>query len=131
VDSYKESTQENPERLKQNLLEIFNNFKTLKLTLKADTLLSNDSAIYSESKIVTDIRIIFNDDLKEPDRNALIVHGLNIEFYSSNESKNFHVSMTTTDLKDLQDVIERAIEKESIISKEYSKDFKFITSINK
>jgi hypothetical protein len=39
--------------------------------------------------------------------------------------------MTTTDLKDLQDVIERAIEKESIISKEYSKDFKFITSINK
>jgi hypothetical protein len=131
VSSYKESTQQDPENLKQNLLQIFQNFKTIKLTLKAGTLLSNDSAIYSEGKIVTDIRIIFNDDLKEKGRNAVIVHGLNIEFYSSNEVKNFHISMTTTDLKDLQDVIERAIEKEDIISKDYSEAFKFITSINK
>jgi len=94
-------------------------------------LLSNDSAIYSESKVVTDIRIIFNDDLEEKDRNAMIVHGLNIEYYSANDIKNFHVSLTTTDLKDLKDVIERAISKENIINKDYSTDFKFITSINK
>ncbi|MES1181656.1 MAG: hypothetical protein ABUL44_02565 [Flavobacterium sp.] len=131
VSSYRESTHEDAKNLKQNLLAIFENFKTLKLTLKADTLLSNDSAIYSESKIVTDIRIIFNDDLKESARNAMIVHGLNIEFYSSHEARNFHVSMTSIDLKNLQDVIERAIEKEKIISKDYSEDFKFIPSINK
>lgn len=68
--SYKESSvdsfsSEDERNLKEALLIIFKKSQNLKLTLKAERLFYDDDAVFSESRIVTDIRIVFDDDLSE------------------------------------------------------------------
>ena len=112
----------------ENLKQIFESSKSLKLTLKANRLLSEDYAVYSSSSIITDIRLVFDDDLAEKDRNGVIVHRLNIEYISPSDSNSLFVSMTNDDLKELKAAIDRALQKEEVIIKDYNSTIHFIGS---
>lgn len=119
---------EDEEILIENLKQIFKNSKSLKLTLKANRLLSEDCAVYSSGSIITDIRVVFDDDLSEQKRNAVVVHRLNLEYSSPNKSNNFFIALTNEDLKNLKAVIDRALQKEEAIVKDYDKTIHFIGS---
>lgn len=82
----KSISEEAKNNLERYLKLIFNNSVNLKLTLKAYDLIGNDF-LYSDSRIVTDIRLVFNDDIQNNPRNALIVHHLTVEYFLDGQKK--------------------------------------------
>lgn len=134
AESYKELEQEtsdkNLELLKKNLELIFQNSKSLKLTLKTRQLKTEDSKIYSDSKVITDIRLIFNDDIEDKNRNAVVIHKLHFEFFENKELNDFFISLDLSELKELKEHIDRAIKKDEIIQKDYESTVHFINPNN-
>lgn len=113
------------QNLKNNLFQIFQNATNLKLTLKALDLIGGDNYVFRNSRIVTDIRPVFNDDLESNQRNAVIIHYLHID-YINEMPKKIILSLDLSDLKNLKGIIERAIAKNEIIKKDYQPPFTFL-----
>ena len=132
VNSYKETKNEGREEeayfLKRNLQLIFSNSKNLKLTLKAKQLSTEDSFIYSDSKIITDIRLVFNDEIEDEKRNAIVIHKLHLEYYQNKEIQDIFLTLDLSELKKLKDNIDRAIKKEDVIKKDYESIIHFINA---
>lgn len=118
------------QNLKRNLSLIFNHSESLKLTLKAIDLVSEEDYIFNDSKIITDIRLVFNDELESNYRSALLVHHLYIEYYKDREQRKIVLALDLADLKKLKEHIERAIKKDDIIKDDYSNSFNFLNLSN-
>ena len=120
-------TEKEIENLKQKLTILLTNSENLKSTFKALNLLSENDIVYRDSRIITDIRLVFNDDLIESnDRKALIIHRLRIEAYKNETLNNFYFSLDSKDLSKLKDLIDRALNKEKEIKNSYSENIYFI-----
>lgn len=115
------------EGLKRNLLQIFQNIDKLESCYKVFNLLSENSKVLKTAHIITDIRLVFKDNLQENDRNALIIHRLKLKSEEGEVEKEDYFSLDTTDLKKLKEQIERAEEKERLIREQYLDVFSFIT----
>ncbi len=102
-----------------NLKNIFNilfsKSKTIKVAGKALDVTSDHSCVYRDSRILSDIRPIFYDeDGDESIVTTTTTHTLKITYNDNNDSKinNFYIALDINDLKNLQEIVERAIEKE-------------------
>ena len=94
--------------------------ENLKLTAKAIDLKTENDKNYKESRIITDLRMIFNEDwTTESFNSAVIIHNFNFSYFTpENQSmKNIFLTLDSADLKDLKNKIERAIAKESELKK--------------
>ena len=107
------------------ILLLLKGCNNLKFTFKALELLSENERIYRDSRIITDLRLIFNDDLAQSKRNAVIIHRFKIESRYDNEYENTFFSLDTSDLIKIKTLIERALEKEKVMKENYS-DITFI-----
>lgn len=105
------------------LIENLGNFK---LTVKAMDLLSETTNMFIESRILTDVRPMFERYSDELNGNALIVHQLRIEYILNDESAKFFVSLDLDDLKKLKENIERAMNKQAAIEAKYNSITNFI-----
>jgi hypothetical protein len=114
-------------QLKDNLLTILNSTENLSATFKAFGLQSENSRTFKECRVVTDIRLLFNDELTNKDRKALLVHRLKLKTEENDEEKEYFFSMDTTDLLKLKEQIERAEEKDRLIREQYGDTISFIT----
>lgn len=114
------------EELKTKLISLFSALTTQKLTFKAHSLLTNNDKSYTDAQILSDIRLIFEDDLHTSKRNAVIVHQLKLDFKSDENKKNFFISLDTLDLMKLKSQIERALEKDRLIRQDYKDTITFI-----
>lgn len=126
-ESFSEISNIEEGKLKQNLIQLLNSFSSIKLTVKARNLIIENLNNFTESRIISDIRIVFNDDNRnEKQQCALIVHQLNIKYFSGSSKNNlFSISLDSADLKKLKKTIDRAIEKDISI-KENNHELKFI-----
>lgn len=129
--AYKEKKTEETEEdsirlLKDNLSIIFENADSLKKTFKAFYLFRDNMNVFNESKVMTDIRLLFNDDLQEKPRCGIILHQLKIDYWVNNNPKSIFISMDKEDVMDLREALQRALDKEDII-KENHKEIQFIT----
>jgi len=127
-DEIKESEiEENRKKLSARLLLIFNNCDNLVKSFKALHLLSENSTIYQSSRIISDIRLVFNDELDSVNRCGVIIHNLKLElFRNGNINEDIFISMDLNDLKSLRDHLTRAIEKDGLIRKDYMNSISFI-----
>jgi hypothetical protein len=105
--------------LHYNLSEILKSSVNLNLSAKAYNLLRENQNVYSKSKVISDVRIVFNDDLESKERHSILVHNLHIKYRSEKQNKEFFLSLDLDDLKDIQEQIERAIKKDKLIKKDY------------
>lgn len=112
--------------LKDKVLTFLLAFTTQKLTFKAHTLLTSNENIYKNAQILSDIRIIFKDNLQENKRNALLIHQLKLNFKTDGVDSSFFVSLDTKDLLKLKSQIERAIEKDHLIKQDYKNIITFL-----
>jgi len=99
--------------------------ENLNHTFKALNLISENDQIFREARIISDVRVIFNDDLKASTRSGVIIHRLKIEYQKNQSVKDFYLSLDSGDLQKLRKQIDRAIEKEKILKSDYS-NIKFI-----
>jgi hypothetical protein len=81
---------------------------TVTLTAKALDVGAADERIYHSSRIVTDVRPIFEDDPSKPPVSAVVVHSLQVTYHKDNRIESFHVALDDTDLTKLKEVVDRA-----------------------
>lgn len=71
--------------------------------------------------------MVFNEDLSDAkSRKALIFHQLFIDYTNNQEDKRFVISLDINDVKKLKARLERAIEKENILSNDYKDSLQFL-----
>jgi hypothetical protein len=112
--------------IKSKLLIILSSGSSLRISFKAFNLLTCNERLYRDGRFVSDIRLIFNDDLTAKERNAVIIHNLKIEHQVDHELQEIYFTLDSKDLHKLKDQIERALEKEKQIKESYSADMNFI-----
>ena len=124
--SYKETIEDKNEineveleNFRNNLIQILPSLSTsIKYTIKAKELMTSNQNNYREAKIISDIRLVYDDqsDLKKKEQYSLVVHHLKVRYFNSINLRNeFYVSLNLTDLKELQKVLQRAIEKDELL----------------
>lgn len=122
----KEGNDYNSEKLKINLHKLIKRGSHLDLTHKTFDLLSEYDKIYIDSRVISDIRIIFGNDIKETEQEAAIVHQLRIEYHEKGDIKNLFFALDSNDLENLKINIERAQEKDQLIRNKTYKNMSFI-----
>lgn len=104
-------------------LEILINNKQIYYAAKAEGLVNDYSNIYLLSRIVSDIRPVFDIHVDGDILGGLIVHNLNIHYQSHEEPFHKDISLTLTleDLKTLREMLDRAEKKEASLKKVFEK----------
>jgi hypothetical protein len=125
AESYSESVEnelskEEYDNLVNKLTLFFSSFQNLISTYKANNLLLANDKLYKESKVISDIRIVFNENIEESNRHAVIIHNLQLKYLCMDDEKEFFISLNTADLKELKEQVERALEKDFLIKKDYN-----------
>lgn len=104
--------------LEANLIILLQDFSLIKKTLKSRELFTDNLNNFSESRVISDVRIIYDDDaeLDKKEQFAIVIHNLKIVYSSSaNYNNEIYISLDLADLLELQKVISRAIKKDSLI----------------
>jgi hypothetical protein len=118
---------EDSKLLKNNLLYLYECRSNILLTIKANGLLGEYDKLFIDCRILSDIRIIFNDDLDNVEQAAVVVHQLKLDYVRHGESQQTFFALDSNDLQKLKIVIERALEKDkNIKSNVYRNNLEFI-----
>ncbi len=130
-ESYNETVEGDVEvskikNLEDNLLQILKNYKNLGLSLKARDLMVENENNFQESRIISDLRLVFDDELENKKRHGVIIHRLHIEYRHQRTYKDIYVSLDLQDLQQLKEEIERAIKKHEIIKNDYKDSITFV-----
>lgn len=113
------------ENLRSNLLKILSNYKNLKYTIKTRELASENENNFGDFKLLTDIRLIFNDEIEDKNRYAVILHKLSIEFQKNLEIQELQLTVDLDDLKKLRTEIDKAILKDQVIRDDFKDSLNF------
>lgn len=114
-----------------NLTSLLSTSSNLESSVKAHLIVSEFERIYTSSRVLTDIRMIFNHtDISTQTKAAVLVHNLKLIYRENQEDLNeIFFTLTTSDLNDLKKTIDRALDKAKLIEKEgFSSEIKFITT---
>lgn len=122
-----EFTIEEGNLLKDNLLCLYKCRSNILLTIKANELLGEFDRLFIDCRILSDIRIIFNEDLDNQEQVAVVVHQLKFDYVKHGESQQTFFALDSNDLRKLKIAIDRALEKDkNIKSNVYSNNLEFI-----
>jgi len=112
--------------LYENLVAIFRNYKNLGLALKARDLLLENEHNFHDSKIISDVRLIFDEDLENKKRHGVVIHRLHIQYRKERNIKEIFLALDMNDLEQLKDEIDRAIKKHEVIKNDYQDLIDFV-----
>ncbi len=90
----------------------------LGVSAKIIGVVSDHDHVYCRARILTDIRPVFASSVSEPPAAMVVVHTLRLSYHSSSasgETQGFYIALDSSDLEELQQQIERAIEKEKTL----------------
>ncbi|EOR95461.1 hypothetical protein ADIARSV_1377 [Arcticibacter svalbardensis MN12-7] len=114
----------------QKLMIIFESSSKVKMSYKTMSLMSDVPNVFRESSILTDIRVVFNDDILDANRNAIISQQIKLIYIENTIEKALYLNADRFDLEELKGQIDRALLKEEVFRNEYSDKFKFVKSAN-
>jgi len=81
------------------------------LVAKAYDVLTEHGCTYSSSRVLSDIRPIFSDNVESLPKAAVTIHMLNMTHLKGGDARTFVVALDIKDLQELIDVLERAKKK--------------------
>lgn len=102
----------NLENRLKSFLSIYGN---LEISSKSSELLVEHQNIYYSSRLVSDIRPIFNSDRGGSLGGALIIHNLKISYQTASGQHEFFVALDSNDLRKLSEDLNKALQKEQSI----------------
>ena len=117
---------EKSELFKANLNKLLSFDNSIGLSIKGTQLLSENQHIFERSRIITDIRPIFDSYRIDKIDASLVIHNLKISFISQETDSDIYFILDQNDLKDLKKQILRAEKKEQTIMKKFGKDLNII-----
>lgn len=106
--------------LKNNLLKLLTNINSLQKSINSKKSLYDNESLLRSTKIITDLRILFQDDLSDKNRDGLIIHKLHVEYNQNFESKEIYFTLDLKDLNKLKSQIEKALEKDHILRNDFN-----------
>jgi hypothetical protein len=104
------------EKLRENLNILLEADGNLRLTQKAKYLQGEYEKVYLEARIISDVRLVYENAIENVAKHALVVHQLRVHFSENGEHKNLYFALDNNDLKKLKDIILRAELKDTQIS---------------
>jgi hypothetical protein len=115
-----------------NLHEVLSIESKVNHTLKAFNLLAENDKIFLEARVLSDIRIVFNDNLSKEvhAHGTVVLHQLRINYSENRDSKSIFLALDINDLNSLKEQIERAIQKHKIIESNSFSSLPFIKTEN-
>lgn len=131
ANSYRDQVQPNltedqVKKLESSLLTILSAIEPLRVTFKAFELLAENDRVVRDGHIITDIRILFKQEIVDPTRYGIIKHQLRLQVEEDGQPTDYYFSLSNTDLLKLQGQITRALEKEKLIRSDYEERISFI-----
>lgn len=93
------------------ILEILLAVPVIENTAKATDIATERERVFAGSRVLTDVRPIFERDPNQPPGGAVITQTLRIDFFAEGEEHSLFVAMDDRDLRDLSSTLERAIDK--------------------
>ena len=95
---------------------------TLDTITKAITLQRNGERLFCDAQILSDLRPVFGDDVKQKPRAVVITHTLKLSYHEEGDHKSFFIVLDEVDLNALSDVVERAKAKADTLTALIKKD---------
>ena len=118
--------QEVVQRTAERLQELAPHLSAFQLTERALGLMEEAGWLFEGARVVSDIRLVFNDHLDDENRLGLLVHQLRLTVQQGKKSKDVYISCSRSDLQLLKDQIDRALKKDQVIRKDYADRIRFI-----
>ena len=87
----------------------------LQANAKAEGLAGEYDRVFHTARILTDVRPIFGSDIAEDLLGVLVMHQLRIDSHTNLGDQDYYFALTTDDLTDLRDTIDRALGKSKAI----------------
>lgn len=103
-------------RFEKNLGQILA-LSEVTLKAKALSVATDSQRLFSEARILSDMRPVFGEDTSKAPLGVVLLHNLKIQFAEDGEEREFFVSLDAQDLRELQSCISRALEKEASLSR--------------
>jgi hypothetical protein len=103
---------------RQLVAELMKFDHALGVSAKIIGVVSDHDHVYCRARILTDIRPVFASSVTEPPAAMVVVHTLRLSYHSfsnAGEIQGFYLALDSSDLEELQQQIERAIEKEKTL----------------
>ena len=100
---------------KENLEVLLSIEVPLGVTSKALDVQTQHQRVFSQARIVTDLRPVFGVDPAAKPTAAVIVHTLKIEYRESGTKRQVFIALDKNDLKELKDLLDLAEKKEASI----------------
>src|SRR5712691_1845996 len=88
----------------------------LTLKAKALSLAADCQRLFSDAKILSDIRPVFGDDVSVAPKGVVVLHTLKVGFAEDGEEREFFVTLDSQDLRELQTCVARALSKDVSLS---------------
>ncbi|MEH2253582.1 hypothetical protein [Nostoc sp.] len=88
---------------------------SLDISEKASNLLIEHERIFSDSRIVTDIRPVFDSETEKKVKAAILIHTLKIQYRDVGGTKEFYVALDSDDLDNLYEQIVIAINHRDVL----------------
>jgi len=92
----------------KNRLSMFLGIPSLLVSSKAISVRLENDKLFSKARVVSDIRPIFGENVKESPQAAIILHQLGIHYFQDGDHKEFFVAMDTDEIQELISSLERA-----------------------
>jgi hypothetical protein len=104
------------DQFKKKFKSIIQALSPIKLALKASILADENEKTFEDSRVITDIRPVFNNDVELKLDGSIIVHNLKLSYLEADDSENHvFITMTGLDLDALIEQLQRAKKKEEIL----------------
>lgn len=100
------------EKLSEHLTKLFGTESSIELSAKAQTLLYDTERVFTDARIITDLRPVFRTDVEQHPEAMLITHTLRIDFQDDQELKDIYVALDFEELTKLRGIVSRALEKD-------------------
>ncbi len=94
-----------------NRIESLAQVPVVAVVAKAIDIAREYDRVYHTARIMTDMRPVFGDDPEAPPVGTIVRHVLRIDAFQNGELENYYVALDSSELRDLQTVIDRAIKK--------------------
>jgi hypothetical protein len=117
-DEEKDISESDLQILEKYLNILISSHSNIKVTIKAGEINNANPLNFRSVKIISDIRMVFDDDqgLSESKQYAVIVHHLRILNFDSTDRESYaFTSLNSSDLIKLKSAIDRAIEKDKLM----------------
>lgn len=111
----RELTPDEIDDLRSKLLSFFQ-LQILGITAKAADVLLQHKNVFTNARVLTDVRPIFSEEDLSPVA-CVIIHHLEIETYTDRSRVSYFATLDIDDLKKLRTVLDRAIQKEAALRK--------------